>query len=246
VPNLFSKTAFDCVAIVDPGRHVLFPSQLAGEALADAIRVSRDLLRRARSRDPRLIHHVVGMNFLPPGGSSVPHPHFQVHVRGVPYSGVTRLARLGEDFRAAAGRGYWGALLERERELGARWVGESGEVAWLAAFAPTHQKELWGVLRGAASLVEVGEREAQAFGEGIAKVLAFYEESGLHAFTFAFLSSPEPGDADRLALQLRVCARPAPKALYANYDTWFTPLFLGEDVQLEPPEAYAARLRERW
>ncbi|MGZ6142620.1 MAG: hypothetical protein ACXWLM_04735, partial [Myxococcales bacterium] len=29
VPNLFSKAGFDAVAIVDPARHVLFPSKLA-------------------------------------------------------------------------------------------------------------------------------------------------------------------------------------------------------------------------
>ena len=37
VTNLFSKTAFDSVAILDPGRHVLFPSQIAPEALAPVV-----------------------------------------------------------------------------------------------------------------------------------------------------------------------------------------------------------------
>src|SRR5581483_7452792 len=90
VPNLFSKMAFDAVAIVDPARHVLFPSQIAPEALADAIRLSSELVRRARARDAALVHHLSGMNFLGPGGSSLPHPHLQVHVRSVPYSGVSR------------------------------------------------------------------------------------------------------------------------------------------------------------
>ncbi len=37
MPNLFSKCALDSVVIVDAGRHVLFPSRIAKEALADAI-----------------------------------------------------------------------------------------------------------------------------------------------------------------------------------------------------------------
>ena len=48
MPNLFSKCGFDSVVIVDPSRHVLFPSMLSKEALADAIRVSAELVRRAR------------------------------------------------------------------------------------------------------------------------------------------------------------------------------------------------------
>src|SRR3954463_11560780 len=79
VPNLFSKMAFDAVAILDPARHVLFPSQIDPQALADAVRLSCELVRRARARDAALVHHVVGMNFLGPGGSSLPHPHLQVH-----------------------------------------------------------------------------------------------------------------------------------------------------------------------
>ena len=72
MPNLFSKCAFDSVVIVDPASHVLFPSRLSVGALADAIRASRELVRRARAHDPAVVHHAVGMNFLHPGGSSVP------------------------------------------------------------------------------------------------------------------------------------------------------------------------------
>jgi hypothetical protein len=48
------------------------------------------------------------------------------------------------------------------------------------------------------------------------------------------------------ALHVKVCSRPAFRSLYSNYDTWFTPKFLGDEVHTEPPEGYAARLRGRW
>ena len=32
----------------------------------------------------------------------------------------------------------------------------------------------------------------------------------------------------------------------ANYDTWFTPKFVGDDVHTQAPEEYAALLRDRW
>ncbi|HEU4384275.1 MAG TPA: hypothetical protein VFR85_12360 [Anaeromyxobacteraceae bacterium] len=246
MPNLFSKCAHDSVVVLDQGGHVLFPSRIAVDALATAVQAAAELVRRVRERDPALAHHLAGMNFLQPGGSSVPHPHFQVHVRGVPYSGVSRLLVLGADWRARTGRCYWEALLARERELEARHLGATGRVEWLAAWAPAHQKEVWGLVPGVSSLAEVGEAEAQGLARGISKVISFYEASGTHPFTMAFLSSPHPGRQGEFWLQVRLCSRPAFRALYANYDTWFGPKLAGDEAHTEAPEAWAARLRASW
>ena len=246
VPNLFSKMSFDAVAILDPARHVLFPSQLGPEALADAIRVSCELVRRTRAHDAALVHHVVGMNFLNPGGSSMPHPHFQVHVRGVPYSGVSRLVRLSREFLERTGRGYWDLLLEKEKQLGVRYIGRTGRVEWLAAYAPAHQREIWGVLPGTGSLAEVTDGDADGFAAGIAKVISVYESLGSHPFTFAFFSSPEAGKGRQFSLQVRLCSRPPFRSMYSNYDTWFTPKLIGDDVHTQAPEEVAAIVREQW
>lgn len=246
MPNLFSKCAFDAVVILDQARHVLFPSRIGADAFANGVRAAAEIVRRVRRHDGALVHHVAGMNFLQPGGSSVPHPHFQVHVRGVPYSGVARLARLGEEFHRRHGRSFWSALVEEERALGKRAIGRTGAVEWIAAFAPAHQKEIWGVLPGVGSLAELDDAGAQDFGEGIARVVSFYEEIGTHPFTFAFLSLPETGGGDRFALHVKIGARPAFRSLYSNYDTWFTPKIVGDEVHTEAPEEYAAQLRSRW
>ena len=246
VPNLFSKTAVDAVAIVDPARHVLFPSQLEPQALADAIRVAREIIRRARQRDRGLVHHVVGMNFLAPAGSSVPHPHYQAQVRAVPYSGLSRVMAPSREFAARTGRSYWEVLLETEKRTGARFIGTTGRVQWVAAYAPAHQREIWGVLPGVASLLDLSEGDADAFASGAAKVISWYESLGNHPFNFAFFSSPDPGSAGHFALHVKVCSRPSFRPLYSNYDTWSTPKMFGDDVHTEAPERWAEALRGRW
>jgi galactose-1-phosphate uridylyltransferase len=246
MPNLFSKCAFDSVVIVDPARHVLSPSRISPQALGDAFRAASELVRRARAHDPSLVHHVAGMNFLQPAGSSVPHPHLQVHVRSAPYSGVALAARRSAEFLARTGRSFYAALLEKERALGVRYVGATGDVEWVAAFAPAHQREIWGILPGTASLADVSEADARSFAEGISRIVSFYEEGGVHPFNLAFLSSPAPAAATGFALHVKVCSRPALRSLYLNYDTWFGPLFAGDDVHTEAPEVYAGRLRARW
>jgi galactose-1-phosphate uridylyltransferase len=243
-PNLFSKASLDAVVVLDPALHELLPSRLDPAALASAFAAAAELVRRARARSAELVHHVAGMNFLPPGGPSVPHPHLQVHVRTVPYSGVARLVALGRERLERDGGSFWDGLLRAERG-GPRWLGTTGPVEWLAAFAPSHQKEVWGVLPTKASLTKLTTGEAEAFAAGLARVVGAYEELGQHAFTAMFFSAPAPATAGH-ALQLRVCARPALKTTYANYDTWFAPLFAGDDAHTEAPEAYAARMRGRW
>jgi galactose-1-phosphate uridylyltransferase len=244
MPNLFSKAAFDSVVVVDPSRHVLAPSRISRPALGDAFRAAGELVRRARAHDPSLVHHLAGMNFLHPGGSSVPHPHLQVHVRGVPYSGLARILRRSAEYQARTGRSFFRALLDEERRRGERWIGATGEVEWVAAFAPAHQREIWGILPGTAGLADLSGAAARDFAEGISRVVSSYEEAGTHPFTFAFLSSP--GAAAGFSLHVKICSRPALKPLYVNADAWFGPVFAGDDVHVEAPETYAARLRSRW
>jgi galactose-1-phosphate uridylyltransferase len=246
MPNLFSKCTRDSVVVLDVANHVLSPSRVGAVALANGIRAAAELVRRAGAADPRAVHHLVGMNFLPPAGSSVPHPHFQVHVRGVPYSGVTRLLEASAAWRARTGRDFWRELVETERSAGSRYLGRDGPVEWLAAFAPTHQREVWGLVPGVGSLVELDDAAVEGLAAGLHRVLSFYEEVGAHPFNFAFLSSPAPGRGGEFALQVRACSRPPFKPMYVNYESWFGPLFGGDDVHTEAPEAYAARLRARW
>jgi galactose-1-phosphate uridylyltransferase len=246
MPNLFSKCASDSVVVLDVANHVLRPSLIGAPALANGIRAAVELVRRARAAAAGQVHHLVGMNFLPPGGSSVPHPHFQVHVRGVPYSGVARLLAPSADWRRRAGRDYWTTLIESERAAGERYLGRSGPVEWLAAFAPSHQREVWGLVPGTGSLTELDDAGVEGLAAGLSRVLSFYEEIGAHPFTLAFLSSPEPGRGGEYALQVRACSRPPLKNLYVNYETWFGPMFGGDEVHTEAPETTAARLRPRW
>ena len=206
MPNLFSKCASDSVVILDHERHVLFPSQVGAVAFANGVRSAAELVRRLRRQDPSLVHHVAGMNFLLPAGSSVPHPHFQVQIRGVPYSGIGRAVERSAAFRAANGTSFWSALLEQERTLGARWLGRTGPVEWIAAWAPAHQREIWGVLPELSSLVELGEEHAEAFGAGLEKVVSFYEEMGRTRSTSSS-SRPRSRSATDRSRSTSGCAR---------------------------------------
>ncbi len=244
VPNLFSKCSFDSVIIINYKNHTLFPKNIDILDFFNAIALASDIIKKVRQDNGSLIYHVLGMNFLNPGGSSVPHPHFQLHIRSLPYSGVERLMTLSKDFYEKKGKNYWSVLCEQEQRS-ERFINRTGDVTWLSAYAPAHQKEVWGILNGKSSLCEITEKDAKDFAQGISKITSYYEDRGTHPFTLAFFSSPLPGQ-NYFNLQVRICSRPAFKSLYSNYDTWFAPLFVGDEVHTEAPEYYANKIREFW
>lgn len=243
VPNLFSKAGIDSVVIVNHKQHNLVPSKISKDDFTNAIKVGVQLINKGVVYNEKLKHHAIGMNFLNPGGSSVPHPHFQVHLRSVPYSGVTNVLKLSESYQQKNNRNYWQELIDFEKRESSRFIGEIGNTCWITPFAPAHQKEVWGLLLGKGSLTNLTDTEAEFFGEGIQKVVSFYEEEGHFAYTFAFFSAPFSGTDEYFALQVRLCARPAFKSLYSNYDTWFTPKFIGDEVHTTAPEVYCQRLK---
>jgi len=214
------------------------------EDFKNAIKVGARLIREGRNYNSSLIHHIMGMNFLHSGGSSVPHPHFQVHLRSVAYSGIADLLNLSERYYKENGRNYWDMLTKKEREINVRYLCDYGDVEWLVPFAPTHQKEVWGLCKKTSSLANITESIALAFAKGIAKVVSFYEQEGHFAFTFTFFSAPKDDAEAFFPLQVRLCARPAFKNLYTSYDTWFSPKFIGDEAHTSSPEEYGARLKK--
>ncbi len=244
IPNLFSKCTFDSVIIINYKNHTLFPKKIDAKDFASAISLAKEILLKARDYDSGLMYHVLGMNFLNPGGSSVPHPHFQLHIRKVSYSGITRLIELSKGYFERFSRNYWDVLIEEEKRLNERFLFDIGDTSWLASFAPQHQKEIIGIIKGKSSLVDITEEDGERFALGISKIISFYEDINFHPFTLAFYSSPNANDRDFFSLQVRICSRPAFKKLYSNFDTWFVPKFIGDEAHTEAPEEYARKIKE--
>jgi len=246
MPNLFSKCTFDSVIIINYKNHTLFPKKIDVQDFYNAIRLGKSIIEKAKVYDSSLKHHVLGMNFLNPGGSSVPHPHFQLHIRQIPYSGVYKLISLSNIYFKSHGKNYWQVLYDEEKSLNERFIAEDGDVFWVSAFAPSHQREIWGILKGKSSILEMNDLDAKNLAKGISKIVSYYEDINNHPFTLAFFSSHDNNFSDCFWLQVRICSRPAFKNLYANYDTWFAPKFIGDEAHTTAPEEYAKHLRETW
>lgn len=174
----------------------------------------------------------VNMNYLPPSGSSVVHPHLQAIVDDHGTNEARRRLEAARDYRDEHGRGYWSDLCDEERE-GPRYIGATGDVEWFAPFAPMGQYHVRGVT-GVGGVPDPGDSVLADLASGIEGVLRFYDDCGLDAFNFALQAVDDP----TLPAVLDVVARPGIEDQYVN-DAFYLQTLHDERVVDVAPEAYA-------
>jgi UDPglucose--hexose-1-phosphate uridylyltransferase len=89
--------------------------------------------------------------------------------------------RDAEAYAEAHDQSYWTALVAEERACGERYIGATGRVDWLAAFAPKHFTHVMGIV----DTPGVPAPDADVVGDlaaGITRVLTYYAEEGLNSF----------------------------------------------------------------
>lgn len=205
--------------------------------LADGLACALEYVQRVVEYDGSTFASV-NMNFLPSAGSSLVHPHLQALVDDHGTNEAVRRLRAERAYRDDHGRSYWADLLDEERG-GERYIGSSGDVEWIAPFAPTTQFHVTGVT-DATGVPDPDGSPVSDIAEGIGNVLAFYDDRGLNAFNFALgLTADEPASP----AVVDVVARPAFDEYYVNDAFYFQTLHDGRVLDV-PPEEYASQVAE--
>ncbi|MFB6361063.1 MAG: hypothetical protein ABEH59_07035 [Halobacteriales archaeon] len=199
----------------------------------DGLAAALEYIERVVEHDTEAAFASVNMNFLRSAGSSIVHPHLQTLVDGRGTNRQRELTTAAGRFAAEHDEAYWEALVETERD-GDRWVGSTGTVDWLAAFAPHHHRQIVGVGE-TAGIPAPGSEVVADLATGIVNVLDYYGEAGLNAFNLAWhLSADEPG----MRPVLELVARSVFDEYYWSDSPFFTVLH-DEGVVDEAPETVA-------
>lgn len=232
-PNLFPYGTGSNVVVLTED-HFRPVGDLPAELLADGLACALEYVGAVVDHEGAQFASV-NMNLLPSSGSSVVHPHMQAIVDD---HGTNETRRRLEAERAHyddRGRSYWAELREEEQD-GPRWVGSTGDVAWLAPFAPIHQYHVTGVT-DATGIPDPDPdgRVVADLARGIETVLSYYEDRGLNAFNFALgLVAAEPASP----AVVDIVARPTFDRHYVNDAFYLQALHDGRVLDV-PPEEYA-------
>ena len=234
-PNLLPYSQYSSVSVYSPARHFLTLAQLTPRLVADNLAAQVAFDTAVGAADPSACWASINANHMLPSGSSIFHPHFQGGVHPVPTNQQRILA-------AVPGERY-ADYLATERRIGRRWLGESGGITWLAAFAPLGPADIRAFVPDVASPADLSGEQVEALGTGVSRALGLYAELGFESFNMALYGAP-PG-TDGYVLNLRLVCRSNLEPLYRSDVAWLDRVH-GEAAVDVSPEDLADRAGDRF
>lgn len=231
-PNLHAYSSHSCVSVYSPRLHYLPLEDMTESLLADNLLTQVAHARAVVAADPESRWVSINANHMLPSGSSLFHPHLQGIVDAQP----TTLQRM----LAAVPAERFDAYLETERRVGERYLANTGQVEWVASFAPIAPAELRAFIRGISSPIEAEETQVAELAHGLTSALNAYAEMGFESFNLAVYGAP-PG-TDGYPLNLRLACRSNLKAFYRSDSTFLERLHWEGAIDIAP-EQLAERIR---
>ena len=239
-PNLFAHTDFNAVVVLGE-EHFRPPGKLDSKLLFEGLQAALEVLRKVGVEGLGVKFGSIVMNYLPPAGSSIFHPHMQVLGSTLRDFNLQRiLVEASKAYFEKHGENFWRKLIEEEAG-GPRFLFREGKTWWFTSFAPLRSFEVQGVVEDASNLLSLGEEEISSLAAGISKILRCYSLEGIFCFNLAIYSAPLNADFP-FNVNVRVSARFGLNPLQVN-DAWSLPYLLLEGFSLTPPEELASTFR---
>jgi galactose-1-phosphate uridylyltransferase len=241
-PNLFQVYEIMAIGVIGK-EHFLRTDEFSPEILKNCFSTIIDFLKVVNSRKPELKYASFGMNYLPPAASSQVHPHNQIYMSKNPFYYVDWMMKESKTYLDKKSKNFWDDLIETEKELGERYVGKTGNVEWIASFAPMASNEFIGIIPEKSNYFEYDDKDLDGIAEGLSKILCFYKKDlQMESFNYILYSGPLGDKSDSFRASVKIATRPNFNGNYIN-DIHFAPLFNMENWFANPPEYLAGRLR---
>jgi len=241
IPNLTGHAERSVLAVLSREHHLKL-KDFTSELILNGFKGGVAYLRRLAEVEPATRFPVFAVNYLPPAGSSIFHPHMQVLARDRSFFLTNLMLEKSRAYFEKNKSSYWTDLLVKEHD-GERHLFTANGVEWLVPFAPLRGlNEVQAVVKGKTNLLELGNGEWQGLAEGVRKILGFYHQQGYVSFNIILLSGPLDENLDYFNVNLRIISRPGIQA-QGFTDAWALPYLLWDGEAVEEPELFAGRLR---
>ena len=225
-PNLATYAKWSSVSIYGPDLHYLPLDRMTPRLVADNLAVQVEFLTAAVRHDPAAPWVALSANHMLPSGSSLFHPHIQGAVDPHPTTFQRLLAEVPAE--------RFGEYLATEKALGERYLGSTGALEWLAAFAPVGFHELRALLPGVRSPEQLTPELVEELGGGLSRALNLYAELGMQSFNLALYGAP--ADVAGYVLNLRLVSRSNLRPQYRSDATYFERVHWTAVVDVSPEE----------
>ncbi len=241
-PNLFPYGRYSAVSLFD-NTHFVEIGKASLDTYTDSFINCRNFLASLFKSDPDAIYMAITQNHLPSAGGSLVHPHLQVHADRIATNHHRFLRQCCAAYHARRGRHLFSDYLACEKQQQQRYIGKTGQWHWMAAFAPEGFFEIWGILPGRFSLLELDHGHWHSLARGVLNVQRFYRSLHRNGYNLGLLCQEDR----RAVMELRVVI-----LARSNYAPWVRndhtgyEVMLGDMTTFSAPENTAAAARPFW
>ncbi|WP_047981787.1 hypothetical protein [Ornithinibacillus contaminans] len=183
-PNLYPYSKYNGIAIFSKD-HIIELENFTVELLRDAFLACQTFIKKVRKLEVNRIYPSINWNYLPYSGGSQLHPHLQVIISESATNYQSLFIRKSRSFTSNHGVDYLDFLYEKERQLGKRWIGEHGQIAWLTTFSPKGHNDFIAIFRGKNSITDITTEDWTNVAVGLQAIFKALIEQGLRAFNLA-------------------------------------------------------------
>ena len=221
-PNLFPYGGYSAVSLFND-EHFVEIGRASVPSYVDSLSNCQDYLNKVLNHDPQAVYMAITQNHLPSAGGSLLHPHLQINADRLPANHHRFLMQRATDFYQQNGNDLFSSYLIYEKAARHRYIGATGSWQWMAAFAPEGFFEIWGILPGATSLLQVANTDWRDLAQGIINIQHFYRGICRNGYNLGLLSVETP--SSRLELRIVILVR-------SNYAPWVRNDHTGFEVML--------------
>ena len=241
-PNLFPVGKYHSVIALSKA-HFLKLSEFSPEIIVNGLRVAQQFVNTVYALDQDTAFVAVNANYLFPAGATLVHPHLQMLITPTAYSYHERLIKACNSYQRGNGSEYYPDLIEQERNIGTRYIAQTGKWHWMASFSPMGNNEIIAVHEIENDFGELTDPDLIKLASGISNVLSLYDELGHLSFNYSVFSAIKSHSAKGFRCMIKMISR---QNLYPNYrnDDYFLQKLLQTELMINLPEELALKARK--
>jgi UDPglucose--hexose-1-phosphate uridylyltransferase len=238
-PNAFPYEKHNGVCVLC-AQHFVPIEGFKSEWIFQALLACRDYFRLLKTKEPKTVYGSINWNFLPLSGAGLIHPHFQLVAQTRPTRYMGEMLKKTKGHFQRHKRPFFSDLLQQEKTAGERYIGQTGTVHWLSAFAPLGIMEIMALWEGANDFLTLPEKGLNDFSRGLVRVLRFLGGKNIYSLNMALYLLLE--EQDHFPLLAKIIPRIDLPPLSISEINYFERLH-HEIFTFYPPEDVAAETK---
>lgn len=181
-PNAQPWLEYNAIAVLTR-EHFVEPSNLSVKMITNGLLACQAYLKRVQEIDPKARYCFVIWNHLPPAGATLIHPHLQAFASHYGTNYHRRLLDASLQYYNENGSNFWSDLITKEKELSERYVGNTGNIAWITNFVSREWIfDVSAIFQNNCSISELSVGDFDAFSEGLIRVFRYIRDQNLSSF----------------------------------------------------------------